>query len=379
MNLLFIHPEIRKIDILNYGYLKDWNTTFLGTPYSNDKELLLGNFYSSMTSTDFFSVYDPISILGGKSRMISFGKLTLSKELINKYDAILTIEPFTFLSYSASKISSKYSLKHFIRIHTLHKSPQLFLPPFLRNANKSLSGAAGIIYATKKAESFIENQMSFNPKIKQQIYLGLDLGEYNVENIHPKYRKHNNTPEHTVINLLYVGRLVKEKGVLNLIRAVHLLNSNDIRFTLIIVGSGYLMDDIIRYEKRFQWLKYCGSMNHSQVVTVFSQSDIFVSVSDVKRTFGFVTWVEDVGHTIMEAMASGLPVVSGLCGSQPEILGDGGISVKGKPEDIAEGILYLCENLSLHKERALKRASTVFNYPKNSIALNDFLNKAYGL
>jgi glycosyltransferase involved in cell wall biosynthesis len=100
------------------------------------------------------------------------------------------------------------------------------------------------------------------------------------------------------IRLLYVGALVKEKGLLDLIDALYQIG--DLPWRLLVAGEGELEAKIrlsFANERRATML---GTVHRDKLPEVYGQSDVFVfpSHSDV--------W----GHVIDEAMAMGCAVVA---------------------------------------------------------------------
>ena len=84
--------------------------------------------------------------------------------------------------------------------------------------------------------------------------------------------------------------------------------------------------------------------------SVLSKSDIFV----------FASSCENMPNTLVEAMASGLPIACSDRGPMPEVLGDGGVLFDPEsPTSIAAAIRCLVADSSLRKkcsEGALKLA-----------------------
>ncbi|RDI70458.1 glycosyltransferase family 4 protein [Halopelagius longus] len=115
------------------------------------------------------------------------------------------------------------------------------------------------------------------------------------------------------VTLLYVGSLIKEKGVDTLVRSLRHL---DEEYRLDIVGSGPEASALrtlaadIGVEDR---IDFRGRVPYEEVVTSYASSDVFVHPG---------RWPEPFGRTILEAMESGLPVVVTDIGGPTEIITD---------------------------------------------------------
>ncbi len=108
--------------------------------------------------------------------------------------------------------------------------------------------------------------------------------------------------------LLYVGRLAAEKEIEKL---KHVLDTSE-EFTLAIVGDGPHREAL---EKHFEGTKtvFTGYMHGDQLAKAFASADVFV----------FPSTTETLGLVILEAMASGLPLVAAKSGPTCEQIEDG--------------------------------------------------------
>jgi glycosyltransferase involved in cell wall biosynthesis len=103
--------------------------------------------------------------------------------------------------------------------------------------------------------------------------------------------------------ILYVGRLVEEKGVRSLLEAYGKLKSEINGITLVIVGYGKLYNALQKLcrTKKIDDVIFTGAVvDYKQVIRYYSMADVFVL-----PTLGDV-W----GFVINEAMACGLPIIS---------------------------------------------------------------------
>ncbi|HMB80685.1 MAG TPA: glycosyltransferase [Vicinamibacterales bacterium] len=112
---------------------------------------------------------------------------------------------------------------------------------------------------------------------------------------------------------LFVGKLVKSKRPLNVVRAVARLPAGT---TLIVVGSGPLEGEVRAEAARLGVaLKMVGFLNQSELGEPYGLADCLALPSDFPETWGLV---------INEALATGLPcVVSEAVGCAPDLIREG--------------------------------------------------------
>ncbi|MCW1874111.1 glycosyltransferase family 4 protein [Erwinia sp. INIA-01] len=115
--------------------------------------------------------------------------------------------------------------------------------------------------------------------------------------------KHDGGEKNSAKKILYVGRLVKEKGVFELAEAIRELDSE---YTFTIVGAGVEEKKLVSELNQFKNVEFLGHIaEKSKVAEVFKQHDILVLPS--KKIDG---WEELFGLVIIEAMACGLIVIA---------------------------------------------------------------------
>jgi glycosyltransferase involved in cell wall biosynthesis len=136
----------------------------------------------------------------------------------------------------------------------------------------------------------------------------------------------------------FVGRLVPQKDIGTLIRGFALFAATFAEAKLVIVGSGPLDEELrrvaeeVRISGRIVWAGF-----RDDIVTVMSAFDIF-ALTSIYEGFGLV---------LLEAMASGLPVVATRVGAIPEVVADGetGILVTpGRPNELAAAFNELADS-----------------------------------
>ncbi len=117
-------------------------------------------------------------------------------------------------------------------------------------------------------------------------------------------------PVSNVLRVVFLGSLVQRKGLSYLLDAVRLLKSRQVELTL--VGRGNIDRALLsHYQDLPVHIKL--ALTHRQLVSELHQSDLFVLPS----------LAEGFGHAILEAMSTGLPIVTtrNTCG--PDVVHDG--------------------------------------------------------
>ena len=161
-----------------------------------------------------------------------------------------------------------------------------------------------------------------------------------------KYRDHLQIDDKFV--LLYVGRLVARKGITDLLSAMSSLARMKSEVVLIIVGSGHLKNWLMRRAWKLRIASrviFLGSARMEDLPFLYSLSDLFVLPS----------YYEAQGIVILEAMASGVPIISTWAGGIPEMVTNGrnGLLVNaGDPSSLVNAVISLMENSGLRREMA---------------------------
>ena len=126
------------------------------------------------------------------------------------------------------------------------------------------------------------------------------------------------------INILFVGRLVKQKNVPLLLRALKKLQSGAVPIRLRIVGDGPLRENLIA---QITELQITGSIEllgeRNDIAALMATADFIVSPS---------SW-EGLSNVILEAMMAGIPVIASAVGGSVELV-----------DDMKTGILFPSEN-----------------------------------
>jgi glycogen(starch) synthase len=137
--------------------------------------------------------------------------------------------------------------------------------------------------------------------------------------------------------VLYVGRLVHEKGVSNLVEAVPYLRDLNIKF--VIVGEGYLKEELIRRVMEL-------GLSNKVYVTGFLDSESIIGLFRTADACVIPSFYEPFGIVALEAMTGGTPIITSGSGGLGEILTNDKTAtfVYNTPESIAWGIRRILTN-----------------------------------
>ena len=156
----------------------------------------------------------------------------------------------------------------------------------------------------------------------------------------------------------YIGRLVEEKGVKLLVEAFARLPGEP---HLHFLGSGPLRDDLERLAQHHnvhERVKFTAWVNSVEMPPYYHQLDVMVLPSLTRPN-----WKEQFGRVLVEAMASGVPVVGSDSGAIPDVVGDGGIIVPENDVDaLAATLKRLLDDHQLRQRLARQGRQRVLDH-----------------
>lgn len=144
--------------------------------------------------------------------------------------------------------------------------------------------------------------------------------------------------------MVFCGRIVVDKGVEELIAALHLLREEGFDLKLKMIGKAsdsyqQHLDNIIEAKDLQEHITFEGFVKFGpELMQQYASSDLFV----------LPTWHEGFPHSIWEAGACSLPIIVTAVGGIPGILNDDLVSfceVKN-PQDLALKIIHVLSNAS---------------------------------
>lgn len=171
-------------------------------------------------------------------------------------------------------------------------------------------------------------------------------------------RSYYNNGHKNSYSILYVGRLDKFKGVDTLIKSIPYVKNEIPYIKLYIVGNGECfnnLNNLTHLSNLEENVIFKGHLNDSELIDIYSQSDIFV----------FPSFKEGLPMALIEAMSAGLPIIASDIEPCIELLemGKYGILVKkGDSKALADAIctLIVDETLKNNYSRLCLEKSTQY-------------------
>lgn len=217
------------------------------------------------------------------------------------------------------------------KVGTFHTYSQgSFILETLKNQAKPyFQKLDGLIAVSEAAKEYISRYLPGDYKI---IPNGVDIERFS-PSVEP-FPEYKNSPD---FNILFVGRMDPRKGFKYLLRAFPLIYQKISDVRLIVVGNGFLrmfynlaLPAVLRPRVTFK-----GFVSRADLPRYYASADIYCSPATMGESFGIV---------LLEAMASGKPVIASDIKGYNSLLEDGVegyLVAKENPLALAEKIIDL--------------------------------------
>jgi phosphatidylinositol alpha-mannosyltransferase len=314
--------------------------------------------------------YDDRFIAIGKPRPIptsgSIARITISLTLADKVKEVLEKEKFDVIHLheplAPTLCTTVLRLSRTVNVGTFHAtesrpsyrwSKPLFLRSFLKKWFEKLDGRIAV---SKPALDFINKHF---PSTYDIIPNGIDLNYFSpTVSPLPEYQDGK-------INILFVGRLENRKGLEYLLKAYRLIKPDCPDCRLIIVGPGTRLRH--KYEKNIAEsglpdVIFAGRVDYDDLPRYYKTADIFCAPATGHESFGIV---------LLEAMATGKPVIASNISGYASVIADGidGILVPPKQEvPLARAISGLMHNKALRLQIGEKGRAKSCDYAWDKIS-----------
>ena len=168
------------------------------------------------------------------------------------------------------------------------------------------------------------------------------------------------------LNILYVSRLEKRKGVNYLLKAYKRIKKEIPDSRLIIVGAS------TRWSKKYEWkarrngfpgVTFTGRVPHAELPRYYKTADIVCCPATGKESFGII---------LLEAMAAGKPIVASNIKGYADVMTHDSEGLLVPPRDekrLAQALVSLANDGALRQEMGARGRAKVEQYRWESIAV----------
>ena len=343
--------------------------------------LLTSPKISNKYQIDVYSIYDKEAIINAKKQdkikyiyiKSSFILSKVFRYLINKYTQkyigndyitkIIKTYKKELLNYDYVIVENKPEygliLRKIVKGKLIFHSHNDFFNKYTKHAKQILT-SYNKIYALSK---FICNRIceingKEGKKKVELLYNGIDIEKFKNTDINAVEEiKKNLKISNDDIVVLYTGRLVKEKGIKELIESFNKISDN--RFKLVIIGSiksgvnktNKFINELNNLSKSNNSIIFTGYVNYDKIPLYYSMADVGVIPS---------IWEEPFALTVIEHLASGHPVIITNSGAMPELVNNKVAKIVDKNKDFINNLSLVLtkveKNTSDMKESCLLQA-----------------------
>lgn len=232
-----------------------------------------------------------------------------------------------------------------------------------KELTRSISRADKVITISENSKKEILQYFDINEQKIDIIYPGIDneiyTRKYNI-NDEKKVKQKYNLPENYI---LYLGTLEPRKNIIRIIDAYYELNNKIKDIKLVLAGSkGWMYDDIFKKIKDY-------GLEDKVIITGYIDEEDKPLLYKMSNAFVFPSLYEGFGMPVLEAMASGVPVITSNTSSLPEVVGDAGfLTDLYNTKELADAIIEVLENEELRAkmiDKGLKQ-SQKFSWKKSA-------------
>jgi glycosyltransferase involved in cell wall biosynthesis len=329
MKMVVVRGQPRMSEILFYSYFKKLQIRFIGdkrTGWVIDNQLPANIEYVDLRLKPAWLI-DPITMLQGDLQTHRAWKyISGLEDYLKDVDIINISDIFYFYSGQCARLARKLNKKLVSIVwESIPNHPSTYIPPYSFQVKTVLDTADLFIARSHKAVEYLHSIGVKDNRIKM-VYKGIDLNEFR-----PDFHKKSNK-----IRILYSGQLVKIKGVNELLDAfIRLCGEFDNLELWICTNSyGYPLEKKVRILAKKYPIVWKGYVEYDKLAEIYRQCDIYCQLSHDWKYFGILPGGSDwFPYAIIEAMASGLPILAANAGGIPEEIGSDNILIEQRNSD----------------------------------------------
>jgi len=177
--------------------------------------------------------------------------------------------------------------------------------------------------------------------------------------------------------IMFVGKLTSWKNPFTLLYASKILLQRGLSLKILLAGQGAQKSNLQKTAELLgltQNIIFLDFIENTELNIYYRLADVFVMPSMTT-----IAWEDQFPFAVVEAMASGLPVIVTQSGGMPELVGDTGrIYPQGNYRELAKHLYEILTDEQLRQAMAVnsrQRAELMFDNKKNSLKIYTVFKK----
>jgi glycosyltransferase involved in cell wall biosynthesis len=257
-------------------------------------------------------------------RFVEAGALAWQRDLDRvrpDFDWVASLELCSLVSGQAGRWARRHGVRQaVVTWENLVHQPLYHLPPYREAFRRSLDADLLVCWVQASRQHLLEHGVD-DERIRV-VLPGVDT-----ELFHPA----DQPVEDPVA--VFVSPLAGNKGIDTVLDAMRLVRGTVPEARLLVMGRGPLEHLVRKAAAADDGVEYLGVGSASDVAETLRSAAVFVTAP--RSTW---KWNEQFGLAYLEAMSSGLPVVTTVCGTNHEAVPAPNVRTSNSPEALAEGL-----------------------------------------
>ena len=249
----------------------------------------------------------------------------------------LNAEPYSVACAEVLTLRNWFAPRAAVVLQTCQNIFRTYPPPFNWLESRALKQTAAAYPCSETARQLLDAKGFDRPT--PVVPFGVDLEAFTP-------RQFNRNPEQP-LTIGYVGRMLPGKGLNVLADALNKVRTENWRLLMVGDGSERKPFEQAMVENGLSdRAEYTGAVSYDMVPQFFHRMDVLVIPTETTERIR-----EQFGRVIVEAMATGVPVIGSTCGAIPEVIAEAGLVFPERDADaLAAAIRRMLSNAALREE-----------------------------
>ncbi len=285
-----------------------------------------GNSYGLVPLPAYFTKFIHGFFYGGLGNLFQKGAF----DVVHAWE-----EPYILSGYQIARHAHRSGARYFFR--TAQSIPKRYPQPFAHFEKYCAEHACGFVAGGHSVYNSLRAKRPGYPALGEVITLAADEKRFRPDPVEGNVVRRELGLTGPIIG--YIGRLTAAKGLDVLMEALEKLPG---QWNLLALGSGPYEKRLLDWADQHRWTDRVRVLlaKHDEVPRYLRAMDMLVAPSQTTPR-----WKEQFGRMIIEAFATGVPVIGSDSGEIPHVVGEAGlISAEADPLAWTAAIQNLMEN-----------------------------------